>query len=187
VEMSMVSRPMTGLSIDIGAAWNHSELVKEASFFWADGTLIDFRSLQTYTGQKLSNPAGTLGSSLAGAPRFQSQLRARYEVNLGGYSAFVQIGTVHQSHSIATTDRLGLDIQGRFVGYDLPPFTTYAGALGIGNDAWLVELYAENLTDTRAQLYSNYSLNYKATTVNRPRTMGLRVSYKFSGNGEPDS
>jgi iron complex outermembrane recepter protein len=179
VETSVVSRITTGLSIEIGAAWNHSELVKEASFFWADGTPIDFRSLQTYAGQKLSNPAGTVGSPLAGAPPFQSRLRARYEVALSGYSAFVQIGAVHQSHSFATTDRLGLDLQGNFVGYDLPPFTTYDAALGIGNGAWLVQLYAENLTDTRAQLYSNYSLNYKAITVNRPRTIGMRFSYIF--------
>jgi outer membrane receptor protein involved in Fe transport len=99
VETSVVSRITSGLSVEIGAAWNHSELVKEASFFWADGTPIDFRSLQTYAGQKVSNPAGTVGTPLAGAPSFQSNLRARYEVALGDYNAFVQIGAVHQSHS----------------------------------------------------------------------------------------
>ena len=179
IETSLVSRVTTGLTIEIGAAWNHSEVVKEASFFWADGTPIDFSSLQTYSGQKLSNPAGTLGSPLAGAPPFQGNLRARYEVALNGYNAFVQIGAVHQSHSLATTDRLGLDLQGKFVGYDLPPFTSYDGALGVGQDAWLAQLYAQNLTDTRAQLYTNYSLNYKAITVNRPRTIGVRFSYKY--------
>jgi outer membrane receptor protein involved in Fe transport len=186
-ETSVVSRITSGLSIEISAAWNHSELVKEASFFWADGTPIDFRSLQTYAGQKLANPAGTVGSPLAGAPPFQSSLRARYEVALGSYGAFVQVGAVHQSHSLATTDRLGLTLQGSFVGYDLPPFTAYDGALGVGHDAWLAQLYGENLTDTRAQLYASNSLNYHSTTVNRPRTIGLRVSYKFSGNAEPDS
>jgi hypothetical protein len=175
-----VGRITTGLTIEIGAAWNHSEVVKEASFVWADGTPIDFSSLQTYSGEKLSNPAGTLGSPLAGAPPFQVNLRARYEVTLNGYNAFVQIGAVHQSHSLATTDRLGLDLQGKFVGYDLPPFTSYDGALGVGQDAWLAQLYAQNLTDTRAQLYTNYSLNYKAITVNRPRTIGVRFSYKYS-------
>jgi iron complex outermembrane recepter protein len=179
IETSIASRITTGLSIDIGAAWNHSELVKEASFLWADGTPIDFGSLQTYSGQKLANPAGTLGSPLAGSPPFQSNIRTRYEITLGGYSAFVQIGAVHQSHSLATTDRLGLNLQGRFVGYDLPPFTTYDGAVGIGHEAWLAQLYGENLTDTRARLYANDFLNYKAVTVNRPRTIGLRFTYKF--------
>jgi outer membrane receptor protein involved in Fe transport len=79
------------------------------------------------------------------------------------------------------TDRLGLDLAGNFVAYDLPPFTTYDGALGMGKDAWLVQLYGENLTDTRAELYANFSLNYKATTVNRPRTVGLHARYNFRG------
>jgi hypothetical protein len=38
-----------------------------------------------------------------------------------------------------------------------------------------------NLSDTRAQLYSNYTQWYKAITVNRPRTIGLRFSYAFDG------
>lgn len=69
----------------------------------------------------------------------------------------------HQSHSLATTDQLGLDLQGNFVAYDRPPCTTYESALGVGKKAWLVQLYGANLTDTRAQLYANYSLNYTAT------------------------
>jgi iron complex outermembrane receptor protein len=53
-------------------------------------------------------------------------------------------------------------------------------ALGVGMHAWLAQLYGENLTDTRAQLYANYAQGYKAVTVSRPRTIGLRFSYKFS-------
>jgi hypothetical protein len=45
-------------------------------------------------------------------------------------------------------------------------FTTYEGALG---------------ADTRAQLHVNYAEYLKAVTVNRPRTIGVRMSYKFSG------
>ena len=79
------------------------------------------------------------------------------------------------------TDQLSLDLQGNSIAYDLPAFTTYDAALGIGKDAWLVQVYGENLTDTRAQLYANYAQWYKAITVSRPRTIGLHFSYKFSG------
>ncbi|MBV8806454.1 MAG: TonB-dependent receptor [Sinobacteraceae bacterium] len=186
VETSVVSHFTDGLTIEAGAAWNHSELVREASFHWADGAPVDFSSLQTYTGEKLSNPAGSVGSPLAGAPPWQGNLRARYEAALGSYNMFVQVGVVHQSHSIATTDRLGLDLQGKFVGYDLPPFTTYQAALGLGHDAWLTQIYGENLTDTRAELYANYSLNYKAITVSRPRTLGIRVMYSFGSTPQSE-
>ena len=175
VETSGVARVTPGLTIDAGAAWNQSELVKQATLFWTDGAPIDFSTL------KLSNPGGALGSPLAGAPPFQGNIRLRYEFPFSGYDAFAQIDAVHQSHSLATTDQLSLDLQGNTTAYDLPAFTAYDGALGVGKDSWLVQVYGENLTDTRAQLYANYSEWYKAITVSRPRTIGLRFSYKFSG------
>ena len=181
VETSLVVRVTTGLSIEAGGAWNHSELIKQTTFQWVDGTPIDFSALRTSDRPKLSNPGGALGSPLAGAPPFQGNLRARYEFALNSYGAFAQIDAVHQAHSHATTDQLSLDLQRNSIAYDLPAFTTYDGALGVGKDAWLVQVYGENLTDMRAELYANYAQWYKAVTVSRPRTIGLRFSYKFSG------
>jgi iron complex outermembrane receptor protein len=182
VETSGVARLTTGLTIDAGAAWNRSELVKQATLLWADGTPIDFSTLQSASGQKLSNPSGPLGSPLAGAPSFQGNIRARYDFAFDGYDVFAQIGAVHQSHSFTTTYQLAVDLQGKSTAYDLPAFTSYDGALGVGKDAWLVQVYGENLTDTRAELYANYAQWYKAITVSRPRTIGLRLSYKFRSN-----
>jgi hypothetical protein len=59
--------------------------------------------------------------------------------------------------------------------------TAYDAALGEGKDGWVVQAYGENLTDTRAELFANYSLGYKAVTVSRPRTVGLRTTYSFGG------
>ncbi len=181
IETSGVARMATGFTIESGAAWNHSELVKQAPFLWTDGVPIDFGALRTSSGDKLSNPGGAPGSTLAGAPPFQVNIRARYEFALNTYGAFAQIDAVHQSHSRASTDQLALDLQRNSIAYDLPSFTTYDGALGFGRDAWLVQVYGENLTDTRAELFANYSQWYKAVTVSRPRTLGLRFSFKFSG------
>jgi iron complex outermembrane receptor protein len=181
IETSGVARVTSGLTIEAGAAWNHSELIKQATFRWQDGTPIDFSTLQGANGRTLQNPNGPLGSPLAGAPGFQGDIRARYEFPFNGHDAFAQIAAVHQSHSLATTYQLSLDLQGNSIAYDLPAFTTYDAAVGVGKDAWLVQVYGENLTDTRAELYANYAQWYKAVTVSRPRTVGLRFSYKFSG------
>ena len=167
--------------VDVGTAWNHSKLVQEAPFFWADGTPIDFSTLVLKNRAKIKNPAGTLGSPLAGSPPFQGNIRARYQFEFNGYHAFVQGGVVHQAHSLTGTDPFAHDLQGKSVIYDLPAFTTYEGAFGAGRDGWTVQVYGENLTDTRAQLFANYSEYVKAVTVNRPRTIGIRMSYKFSG------
>jgi iron complex outermembrane receptor protein len=179
LELSAAAKIASGLTVNAGGAWSHSVLIKEAQFFWPDGVPINFTQLQTQSGEKLVNPAGLLGSSLAAAPPFQGNIRARYELTLNGYNASAQIGAIHQSHSLVTTDQLSLDLQGNSTAYDLPGFTTYSGSLGIAKDGWLAELYAENFTDTRAELFVNYHQWYKAVTVNRPRTVGLRYSYKF--------
>jgi iron complex outermembrane recepter protein len=181
IETSVVAHVTAGLTFEGGAAWNQSELVKQTPFLWRDGTPIDFSALETSTGRKLSNPGGALGSQLAGAPPFQANIRARYEFTFNRYDAFAQLDAVHQAKSLATTDRLSLDPQGNSIAYDLPAFTVYGGALGAGKDGWRVQLYGENLTDKRAELYANRAEWYKAITVSRPRTIGLRFSYAFGG------
>ena len=55
----------------------------------------------------------------------------------------------------------------------------YDASAGIGKDAWMVHLYGENLTDVRADLYENPNQFVDARTVSRPRTLGLRFTYKF--------
>jgi len=95
-------------------------LVKEATFLWGDGTPIDFSALPNFLGQTIPKPGGVLGSPLAGAPSFQGNIHARYEIAFNGYNAFAQIGAVHQSHSLATTDKLTRDLQGHFTANDCP-------------------------------------------------------------------
>jgi iron complex outermembrane receptor protein len=182
VESSAVARLTSGLSIEAAAAWNQSELVKQAVFYWANGVPIDFSMLRDANNNRIPDPGGILGSPLAGAPPFEGNVRVRYEFALDGYDAFAQIGALHQAHSLSSTDQFTVDLQGHSTSYDLPAFTTYDAALGAGRDAWLAQLYAENLTDTRAQLFANYAEFYKAVTINRPRTIGVRVSYKFRGS-----
>ena len=173
MENTIVARVSSGLSVEGGAVWNHNRLIKEAPYTWANGVLIDFNALH------IVNPAGTLGSSLAGAPVFQGHIRVRYEYHFSDYLAFAQAGVIHQSQSLASTDQLRTDLQGNPVDYVLPSWTTYDAALGLQRAGWLAQLYGQNLSDTRAQLYANYRQWYKAVTVNRPMTIGLNLSYHF--------
>jgi iron complex outermembrane receptor protein len=158
----------------VGTCWTRS--------IYDLGTPIDFGRLQDAHGNAVPNPGGPLGSPLAGAPSFEGNIRARYEFSYNGLVPFLQMDVVHQAHSLATTERFTLDVQGASVAYNLPGFTQYDGSLGIRNDVWTAQIYGENLTDTRAQLYANFSEWYKAVTVNRPRTIGFRFGYKFSGS-----
>jgi iron complex outermembrane recepter protein len=168
-ETSVVARVTEGLTITASGAWNSSEVVKTLS-------LVDPK-----TGQPInvSNPFGALGTPLAQSPPFQGNIRARYEFPVREYHAFVQAAAVRQGGSYATTDRLSSTLQGNSEAFYDPGFTTYNAAAGVARDAWTVQAYCDNLTDVQGDLYSFYTLFVKANTISRPRTAGVRLSFKF--------
>ncbi len=180
LETTVVARVTHELMITAGAAWNRTELIDEAAINDLSGKPIDWGSI-IVKGKPLVNPAGLKGDPLAGAPPFQGNIRARYEFFLGDYGAFVQVAALHTGHQFSSTDRLTKDLQGNSIAYDNPAYSTWDAAAGLSKNAWLVQLYGQNLGDTRADLYSNNRQWYKAVTVNRPRTLGLTFSYRFSG------
>jgi outer membrane receptor protein involved in Fe transport len=52
-------------------------------------------------------------------------------------------------------------------------------SVGITKDDWKVELYIDNLTDESAVLYIDTQQFTPKVVTNRPRTLGLRMSYDF--------
>jgi outer membrane receptor protein involved in Fe transport len=102
----------------------------------------------------------------------------RYDFQVLEYNAFWQIGGQHQAHSISATSRTDVPNQPGYA-YDEPGFSTYDANAGVAKDAWMVMLYGENLTNTQADLYENPNQFVDAKTVNRPRTAGMRFTYKF--------
>ena len=112
------------------------------------------------------------GDELSFAPEFQANLRARYEWVLGfGLTAHVMshIGYSAESYSdIITINRVKID------GW------TMAGiAVGVTADKWTAELFVDNLTNEQAEISRNFVYDRERVIYARPRTMGLRASYKF--------
>jgi iron complex outermembrane receptor protein len=170
-ELSFMGR-VEGLTVTGAASVNSSSVVKTLSL----------ANPNTGTPINIANPFGELGSPLAQSPPFQGNLRVRYDFPVFDYQAFVQAGVVHQGGSYSSTDKLTKTLQGASVAFYDPAFTTYDAAVGVAKDTWTVQVYGENLTDTNANLFSSYNDFVKATTVNRPRTVGLRFSYKYQGH-----
>jgi iron complex outermembrane recepter protein len=171
-ETSLVTRVTQGLTVTASGAWNSSEVVKTLSL------------VNPATGQPINilNPFGALGSPLAQSPPFMGNIRIRDEFPLAEYKAFWQVAASHQGGSYSTTDQISQTLQGQSVAFYDPGFTTYDASLGVAKGPWTAQLYGENLTDTRAILSSSYTEWVKANTVNRPRTLGLRFSYRFGDN-----
>jgi iron complex outermembrane recepter protein len=178
VEITSVARVTHGLTVTAAAAWNSTELTRAPQFNDVNGNAIDWSKFSDRCGT-LRNPFGEQGDPLAGAPPFQGNIRLRYEFAINDYQAFWQIGATHQGHSLSSTDRLTKDLQCSSIAYDNPQFSSYDASVGVAKDAWAVQLYAQNIDDTRGELYANARQWYKSVTVTRPRTIGLRLNYKF--------
>jgi outer membrane receptor protein involved in Fe transport len=163
VETQIIGRIIRGLTVTGAAAWNSS-------------SQSNSQYLTSVSGQPITsipNPYGTPGSTLAESPPFQGNLRIRYEFDWGVYHPFVQVGGQHQAHSHSAT--------GYVQNYDQAAYSTYDAFAGVSKDDWTAQLYCENLTDTRADMFTSNSQQVMAITVNRPRTAGLKFSYKFGG------
>jgi len=112
-----------------------------------------------------------VGSRLALAPEVQYHLSARYqwtENELMPYAQLVYAYTDNQFSSIVVDNR-----------FLQKSYNTLDAAFGLKYDNWSIELFGENLTDERAQLFINSLDTDLRITTNRPRTVGIKVSYDY--------
>jgi len=176
LETELIARVTPQLTVTGGASWNSSELVNAPALHDKNGNPIT-----------VVNPYGTQGSPLAQSPPFQANLRIRYEFDFNTYSAFVQLAGTHRAHSYASTDQLTHELSttvgqvGPSIAYDQPSFSTLDASTGLSKDTWNVQLYGTNLSDQRGNLFTQYNQWIRMTGINRPRTIGLRLSYRFGG------
>jgi iron complex outermembrane receptor protein len=167
VELQLVTRITDGLTVTGSSSWNSSSQTNSPY-------LVNNNPKSPGYGQNITsipNPYGPVGTPLALSPPFQANLRLRYEVPLGDYRAFWQIGGTHEGNSYSTTASVGR--------YDQPGYTIYDAATGVSKDAWTVQLFGQNLTNVLASTFTNSSQWIEQEAVTHPRIAGVKFSYKF--------
>ena len=149
----------------------------EGDFIWAaTGGLTVFGAF-AYTDTKLvaitaqAIELAPVGSSLPLTSKFQSNLRARYEWQKGSADWHVQGSIQYAGGSFSSLVAAERERQKSYATAD---FST-----GFSLDRWRAELFAENVTDKRAQLFINNQDDIPRITTNRPRTIGLRLAFKY--------
>jgi iron complex outermembrane recepter protein len=115
-----------------------------------------------------------IGSQLPLVPELQGFLRARYEQSLD--VDWVDTGYVQLSGKFAgnSFSSLVAEERRRQAGYGI-----LSARAGVTRENWSAELFVENLTDKRAELFKNTQDDILRITTNRPLTAGLRFSYRF--------
>jgi len=176
-ELQVVAQPLHGLTLQASAAWNRSQETNSPDLFNNNPASPGYGQPIT----SIPNPFGTLGSPLADSPPFAGNLRVRYEWNVNDYLPFVQAAVTRQGGSLSATGNfppiatIGT-IEQR---YYQPGYTTYDAAAGVSKDNWNVQIFGQNLTDTRGINFISQSEAIETETVIRPRVLGLRLGYKF--------
>jgi outer membrane receptor protein involved in Fe transport len=191
IETSLSARVVSGLTVQAAGSWNHSRQTNSPA-------LINNNPDSHYFGQPItqvcdksgancapvSNPFGPIGSPSANAPPLQFSLRARYEWDISGYTAYIQAGATHSGHSFTQAgsnppiDATGAITTGR-LRFENPAYTTYSASLGIAKDAWYVNLFGENLSNSNASVFVSTDQFIVAQTPLRPRVLGVELGYKL--------
>ena len=170
------------------------ELTINSGFSYNDSKLTTDRLRQA--GLNVLVP---LGSPLALSPKFQGNIRARYEKELAsGLRPFIQGGFTFTGKTISSiVDNVDIlyrgaaaTINGVLVrpGDRVGPipfsfkqrgYQTFSASVGVSKDQWSAELFAENISDARPELFRSGNDGNVRTTTSRPRTIGLRASFKM--------
>ena len=119
----------------------------------------------------VTNVYGKEGDGLANSPKKQANLRARYEWDLSGMDAYVQLGWAYKSESDSSATVVNQ--------YHMPAITSWDAAAGVSKDKWTVEMFALNLTDEDKSTYTSGSQFIEAQVPLRPRTISVRLGYRF--------
>lgn len=111
------------------------------------------------------------GSRLALAPKTQYHLIGRYEWSAGELAPYAQVVYAYTGNQFSS-----IVVDNRFLQHS---YDTVDAAFGFHAEKWGLEVFGENLTDERAELFINSLDTDLRITTNRPRTFGLRVSYDY--------
>ncbi|MDP9065256.1 MAG: TonB-dependent receptor, partial [Pseudomonadota bacterium] len=190
IETSLVTRVMEGLTLQGAASWNQSVQTNSPTLTDRNPNSVNFGKPITQscdpTGAActpITNPFGPIGAPSANSPPVQFSLRGRYAWTLDTYNAFVQFGATHTGHSFTqagSNPTIGTGaISTARLRFEDPAYTTYDASLGVAKDAWSATLYAQNLSNSNASVFTNSDQFIVAQTVLRPRVIGLTFGYKF--------
>ena len=112
-------------------------------------------------------------------------MRLRYERSFADYRAFVQVGGTHTGHSFTQsgsnpTLSAGGAVNTTFLRFEDPAYSQFDASAGVAKkNAWNLQVFATNLTDKIASVFTSTGQFVESQTVTRPRVIGVKFGYQF--------
>ncbi|WP_374764735.1 TonB-dependent receptor [Yunchengibacter salinarum] len=151
----------------------------EGDFIWTATDNLTLFGAFSILDTEITDVAGSAvnvadeGSELALAPNFQGTLRARYSWFEGDYNYFAQSSLQYSGSSFSS---IVVEPNNRFPQDD---YAIWNASFGVSKANWKFTAFADNITDTRADLFINTQDADRRIFTNRPATYGFRVSYDY--------
>lgn len=149
----------------------------EADVVWAATQNLTLNAAFSYNDTELTDVSAQIvelpgeGAQLPLTPELQATVRARYDWYAGGFNLFTQFAAQYAGDSYSSLIVQEREKQASYNTMDL--------SAGVGRDNWRAQLFIENATDERAELFINSQDNIRRIATNRPRTMSLTLSVDF--------
>ncbi len=156
----------------------------ESNIQFAPNEAWSFQAAFNYNdGRITSSPYPTfqseVGERLPFSPYLSWSANARYQTPVSGdMKGYAQFDIAHKGDM---WDDLHAGGANGFPRMLQPSYSIMNLRLGLNPDSgrWLAELYCENLADKNAIIYTNTGNFDLRQTTNQPRTIGLRLNYRF--------
>ena len=178
-ELTRLNPQLAGIAVPVGSelplAPRFAGNLRARYDFVIDSIEADayFHASVNYRGESVSGVVGSaefMDDTLFRQSGAYSGLEWRDE---GGTFGTVSIPTGRTTGPDATRR---LPANSRFVN---PAATTFNLSFGLARDGWTAELFMDNINDEQAQVMQIAGHYTPVVTVQRPRTIGLRLSYDY--------
>lgn len=150
--------------------------------------ITTYLSPVTGTQQTISNTFGSPDTPTAYSPKVQGNLRARYDWNMSDFSWFVQggvlyVGSMYNNTNTDPTvdgDTSAINhINTALFRFHMDSYTTFDASFGVAKDAWSVQVFGQNLSNSNASTFTSTAQFVKTEVPLRPRVLGLKIGMKF--------
>lgn len=208
VEAQIFARPYEGLTINASGTYNSSKQSNAPCFIANNPTASSFGNCITerfgngydQAGNPLTlpvqSPFGTVGSITPFSPKFQGNIRFRYEwAGKNGMDWFAAVGGNYisaQFNQPATYPDGNVPGNGNVAGpngiivpattvlrYKMPGYGLVDSQIGFTKDNWTVTIFGDNIFNSHASTFTNSSQYIKTSTIVRPRTYGIKIAAKL--------
>ena len=133
------------------------------------------------------NPFGVQGGVSAFSPKFQGNLRGRYDWDLSPFKAFAQadvsyVGKMFTQPANYTPGDSPAETpipDTTYLRYELPAYSTVGAAIGVSRDNWTVQLVGQNLNNSHASTFTSTAQFIKSEVPLRPRQVLIRITATY--------